>query len=33
MSIKLIYFAKQFVESKINADKFVDPYILMWNEE
>ena len=33
MSKKLTDFAKQFVESSIDANKFAEPYILMWKEE
>ena len=33
MSNKLTDFARSFVESKINADKFSDSYILMRKEE
>lgn len=33
MSIKLIDFAKQFVESKVNADNFADKYMELWRVE
>lgn len=33
MSKRLIDFAKSFVESKINATNFAEPYILMWKED
>jgi len=33
MSIKLIDFAKKFVDSKINADEFADKYISLWRVE
>lgn len=33
MSMKLIDFAKQFVESKVSADNFADKYIDLWRAE
>jgi hypothetical protein len=33
MSKKLTDFAKRFVDSSIDANKFAEPYILMWKEE
>lgn len=33
MSKRLINFAKYFVESKIDATNFAEPYMLMWKED
>ena len=33
MSLELINFAKQFVDGKLSAEAFADPYISKWSDE